>query len=372
MRITKDESMDILQQNSLSPNQLDYLPRVGNWEYDVINNTVTWSDTIFDILELPYNTTPDNSLAFKFYQEPYQTMLKKAIAKAYQFGTPWDLELELVTANEKTIWVRSYGSAVIENDIIIKVKGILMDIDKYRTNETSFNLLKQRHKQLSSFTHVLTHNLRNHANNISLLTSLIDTDTLDEDNADLIEKISHVSNNLTTTIDHLSEIMKVNEDIVDSEFLNFGNCMQAVLSLLSAELDRHEVNIQTDFIVDGIHFPKLYLDSILMNLISNSIKYKKDTEQPEILISTYVDDEKNCVILEYQDNGIGIDLERHGDKIFGLYKTFTDRPGAHGVGLFLVKTQIESQGGYIVVESKPDVGTIFRIFFKPGAPVTAL
>ncbi|MDB5146845.1 MAG: hypothetical protein JWQ57_865, partial [Mucilaginibacter sp.] len=42
------------------------------------------------------------------------------------------------------------------------------------------------------------------------------------------------------------------------------------------------------------------------------------------------------------------------------------RPGAHGVGLFLVKTQIESQGGYIVVESKPDVGTIFRVFFKPN------
>lgn len=260
--------------------------------------------------------------------------------------------------------MRSYGGVVVENDVILKIKGILMDIDKYRARETSFDLLKQQHKQLNTFTHVLTHNLRNHANNISLLTSLIETDELNEDNTDLVNKITHVAENLNSTIDHLSEVIKVNENLVESEPVSFDDSMQSICSLLQAELEQSEVDIQTEFNVPAITFPKLYLESILANLVTNSIKYKKELESPVILISTYRDDEKDCVILEYQDNGIGIDLSKHGDNIFGLYKTFTNRPGAHGVGLFLVKTQVESQGGYIIVESKPDVGTIFRVFFK--------
>ncbi|MES2266945.1 MAG: ATP-binding protein [Bacteroidota bacterium] len=342
-----------------------YLPRVGHWEFDVTYNVDTWSDAIFDIMELPYDTRPDNTYALTFYPEPYHGMLKRAIAKAYQSGTPWDLELELVTAMDRRIWVRSHGSAVVENGVVLKVRGFLMDIDRYRAKETSFDLLKQQHKQLNTFTHVLTHNLRNHANNISLLTSLIDMDALDEDNTDLVGKIARVAENLNSTIDHLSDIIKINENVVESEPVDFDDSMDVVYSLLQAELEQTGADVQTDFTVPAIIFPKLYLESILTNLVTNSIKYKKEQECPVIVISTYKDDEKNCVILEYQDNGIGIDLKKHGDKIFGLYKTFTDRPGAHGVGLFLVKTQIESQGGFIIVESKPDVGTIFRIFFRP-------
>ena len=344
-----------------------YLTRVGKWVYDVSTNLDIWSDAIFDILELPYDTKPDNSYSLTFYKEPYQGMLKRAIAKAQQFGTAWDLELELVTAKNNTIWVRSHGGAIVEKGFVVKVEGFLMNIDKYRANETSFDLLKQQHKQLNTFTHVLTHNLRNHANNISLLTSLIETDVLDEDNADLVNKIAHVSGNLNSTIDHLSEIIRVNENLVESELVSFEDSMNDVSSLLHAELEKNQVDVQIDFTVPTVVFPKLYLDSVLSNLITNSIKYKKDSESPVIFISTYHDDEEGCVILEYQDNGIGIDLTKHGDKIFGLYKTFTDRPGAHGVGLFLVKTQIESQGGYIFVESKPNVGTIFRVFFKAKA-----
>jgi signal transduction histidine kinase len=241
-----------------------------------------------------------------------------------------------------------------------------MDIDKYRSTETSINLLKQRYKQLSGFTHILTHDLRNHTGNISLLASLVDKKLLDENNADLFDKLNHVAENLSLTIDHLSEIVKVNENVMETEVLNFNHHLLSALSLLDADLNINEAHIQTDFLVPSIVFPKLYLDSILMNLLSNSIKYKKDSISPEIFICTYKDEDQNCIVLEYQDNGIGIDLNKHADKVFGLYNTFTNRPGAHGVGLFLVKNQIESQGGYVLIESTPHVGTIFRIFFKPN------
>ncbi|UOE50871.1 HAMP domain-containing histidine kinase [Mucilaginibacter sp. SMC90] len=341
-------------------------PRLAHWEHDVISNGDKWSDAIFDILELPVDTEPDHNIIFNAHREPYLGMMKAAVAKAYESGTPWDLELELLTVNRHAIWVRSYGSAVIENNVLVKVKGYLMDIDAYRSDSASHTLLKQQHKQLSSFTHILTHNLRNYAYNISMLTELVERDQLDAYNSSILDKIVSVSGSLTETIEQMSEIIKAKEDVIESEMLNFDEETQRVLDALVAEIELHNASIETDFVVPDILFPKLYLKSILMNLISNSIKYRKENERPEILISTYFDDDKSCLILEYQDNGIGIDLERHGDKIFGLFKTFTSRPGSNGVGLFLVKTQVESQGGYIVVESKPDIGTIFRIFFKPG------
>ena len=351
---------------SLVSGEFSYQPRTGNWELDIINRTDSWSDQIFDILELSCDTKMDHELFFGFFTKPYRGMLERAIYAAKQLGKPWELELELVTAMNRTIWVCSYGNAVIVDNKVLKLNGTFVDIDQYRSNASSFNVLKQRHKQLSGFTHILTHNLRNHANNISLLTALVDSDELSQDNAELINKIAQVSANLSATIEHLSEVMKVNENEMESESLEFATVLEAVKALLAPELEKNSARIETDFTVPVILFPKIYLESILMNLISNSVKYRQDLQSPEIVISTYMDIEKTGVVLEYQDNGIGIDLEKYGDRIFGLYKTFTDRPGAHGVGLFLVKTQVESQGGYIIVESKPGTGTIFRIYFNAG------
>lgn len=355
----------MLRPRSFPQDKPDYLPREGSWEYDAVNHIDTWSETIFDLLEVTDKQIPEKNYLLNFFREPFLGSLKIALAEALRSGTPWDLEMELVTAKGKTIWVRSCGSAIVENDIVVKVSGTLTGIDKYRADETSLHLLKQRHQQLSGFTHILTHNLRTYANNIAMLTDMMERDKLDAFNAELLDKITIVSDSLVTTIEQISDILKINENVIESELLDFEDVTGSVLAVMRAELDQHEAIIETDFTVPSVFFPKLYLDSILMNLISNSIKYRKEHEKPEILISTYLDEERNCVIMEYQDNGIGIDLERYGDKIFGLYKTFTHRPGAHGVGLFLVKTQVESQGGYIVVESKLDVGTIFRVFFKP-------
>jgi signal transduction histidine kinase len=346
---------------------LTLLPPEGKWEYDLIHQTNIWSDTIFKIFELSIETKPDKSIFFKFFGEPYLAMFKLAFEEASQSGLPWDLELEIMTGNMKTTWVRSRGYAFVQDNNVVKVQGTFKQIDKYRTEKTLHTLLQQRHRQLSGFTYILTHNLRTYAYNIAMLTELMERGQLNASNTELLDKISMISNNLITTIEDISDVLKVNQSVVDSELMDFEDVTRNVCTVMRAELDQHNATIETDFILRSIFFPRLYLESVLMNLISNSIKYKKDDEKPLVLISTYLDDEKNCVVLEYQDNGIGIDLERNGDKIFGLYKTFTQRRGAHGIGLFLVKTQIESQGGYILVESTPDVGTIFRMFFKPNS-----
>lgn len=119
------------------------------------------------------------------------------------------------------------------------------------------------------------------------------------------------------------------------------------------------------FIYDFSAYPviysvKSYIHNLLYNLISNAIKYKKHSLAPEIYLSSYkVDDHKFCI--ECRDNGIGLDLERHKGKLFGFYKRFHTHVEGKGIGLHIVKKQIELLNGQIEVTSAIDEGTTFKI-----------
>ncbi|MBS7566691.1 PAS domain S-box protein [Mucilaginibacter sp. Bleaf8] len=260
-----------------------------------------------------------------------------------------------------------------ENDLIY---GIARDVTEIKIREQkihdreaalsrSVSLLTQQNQQLKSFNHILTHNLRNHANNIAMLTSFLDRETLGAGNIELVLKLEKVSQKLTGTINDLSEAIKIRERVIESDRIPLEAATAEVLKILAMDLNYLKAEVVLAYDIAEINFPKIYFESLLTNLISNSLKYKRATERPLIHIAAFYDEDRHCNVLTYEDNGIGIDLDRYGDQIFGLYKTFTHRQDSHGVGLFLVKTQVESQGGSITIESRPDEGTRFTIFFKP-------
>ena len=238
---------------------------------------------------------------------------------------------------------------------------------KLESNEIALNnslkLLSQHNQQLKNFTHILSHNIRNHASNISLLTGLLDTSLMEEEDADIISKIKRVSEGLNTTLNDLSDAIKIRESVLKPEVVAFKTVTQKVMTILDTDLHLNDAVVNLDFQVPSVSFPAIYMESIMMNLISNSVKYRKEAVTPEINIRTYKN-ENGCTVLEHTDNGIGIDLELHGDKIFGLYKIFHQNKNANGVGLFLVRNQVESQGGQILVQSKPDQGATFKIIFN--------
>ena len=105
-----------------------------------------------------------------------------------------------------------------------------------------------------------------------------------------------------------------------------------------------------------------YLDSVLMNFITNAVKYKDPERDPIVKLSLEQCD--NYTVLSITDNGLGIDLERYGEKLFGMYKTFHDNPDARGIGLYITKNQVEAMNGKITVSSNPGKGTTFNIHFN--------
>ena len=96
--------------------------------------------------------------------------------------------------------------------------------------------------------------------------------------------------------------------------------------------------------------------------MTNALKYKSDSQKLKITITT--SQQADTTILKFKDNGIGIDLKRHGAKVFGLYQRFHNYPDSKGLGLYLVKSQVEAMGGSIKIESMVNKGTTFTLTFK--------
>jgi signal transduction histidine kinase len=169
---------------------------------------------------------------------------------------------------------------------------------------------------------------------------------------------------LSETIDHLKELVDIQSTIIHKkENLNLNAFLNHTLELLSKEIKDHNVNIiNLVNAKETVQFNPAYLESIFLNFTTNAIKYAHPDRQPEIRYS--LQKEQGKLVLLIQDNGVGINLEKYGEKLFGMYKTFHQHPNARGIGLFITKNQIESMGGSIEVESQVNVGTTFKINFS--------
>jgi PAS domain S-box-containing protein len=225
--------------------------------------------------------------------------------------------------------------------------------------------LQQRNKELRQFAYIVSHNLRAPIAKIQGLASLFSGDQADiELNQTLIKNLNDEAVNLDIVVKDLNTIVSSRDsDRLEKEEIFFDSEIELIRQVLSNEITECDAEIKTDFsAVNHIYSVKSYIYSILFNLVSNAIKYCAPDRACEIDLKTELIGD--CICLTVKDNGIGIDMEKNGDKIFGLYKRFHGDsmiPGK-GMGLHLVKTQTESLGGRTEVESKIDKGTTFKIF----------
>jgi len=257
---------------------------------------------------------------------------------------------------------------VIEKDHegkALRIIGTHIDITDRVENEKkikkSLNLVTDQNKKLKNFAHIVTHNLKEHSGNFRSLLQFYDEATDERERQETISYLKVLSNSLSKTINDLKQIVSVNtKKKLEIEKIYISKYIKRVLHLLEIAIKENNVTIN-NFIDEQlfVHFSPAYMESIIQNLFSNAIKYKHPDRNPIITLKASIND--NNIILKVTDNGLGIDLEKYGDDIFGLYKTFHFNKNAEGIGLYLIKNQIESFGGKISVKSKLGEGTEFTI-----------
>lgn len=257
---------------------------------------------------------------------------------------------------------------VKNKNITVGYLGIAMDISTIKKVENEIqsllNVTKDQNERLKNFAHIVSHNLRSHSGNIAMMLDLLlhENPTFSEN--EIIQLLNDAANNLKETIAHLNEVVLMNTTISENLIsINLQKSVEASINAISALAKMSNVSIynkvDTKLAIRGI---PAYIDSILLNFLTNAVKYKSDKHQAYIKLHTEI--ENDFVILHIEDNGIGIDLKKNGGKLFGMYKTFHGNPDARGIGLFITKNQIEAISGKIKVTSELNKGTTFKIYFK--------
>lgn len=249
------------------------------------------------------------------------------------------------------------GEEICEGVIIdyTDTAQILLNLDQINAQ------LIKRNRNLEQFTYVISHNLRAPLANIISLTELLrDTDT-DGRATQLIDGINTSIVSMDNIIKDLNHTLQVKNHLNNNkEEVYFQQLMDEIAFSINNLVIENGVKICYDFEVPTLLTIRGYLYSIFYNLTLNSIKYRKEEEAPVILVKSVLEEEQ--LLLTFEDNGKGIDLEKNGEDLFGLYKRFDTTKDGKGMGLFMVKTQIEDLHGSIDVESQLGKGT--RIYIR--------
>lgn len=254
-----------------------------------------------------------------------------------------------------------------------KILGILLsitDITERKISELQEKKiaadLLQRNKDLEQFAYIISHNLRSPvANIIGVANILSDDDLTNEERKEFMEALIISVKKLDNVITDLNEILQVKHKLHENkERVNFTQIVHDIKYSISNFIENEYVEIVSDFSeIDEMSTLRSYMHSIFYNLISNSIKYRRVDVPPIIEIRSRK--HKDAIELTFKDNCMGIDLDKRGEQVFGLYKRFHPHSAeGKGIGLYMVKTQVETLGGKISLTSEVNKGTEFKIVFE--------
>ncbi|MDF2448208.1 MAG: sensor histidine kinase [Bacteroidota bacterium] len=340
-------NMEIIQFNAVA----------ANWSKVTFHNDLTTGENFSE-----YISPDENRQKFRLN---FKSVLNNSV---------FDSEAQYKTPTGSTVWYHIKMSPVVAEDnevtgVCITASDItvkrLAEIEKEKITQ---DLIK-RNNNLQQFTYIVSHNLRAPTVNIIALTDLLQNyhNLKLSDKSAILDGLKKSSTQLDTVIKDLNYILQIDSNVLTEkrEVVYFSELVNDLLIAINHLIKKEEAVIQLDFDeAPGIESIRLYLYSIFYNLITNSLKYRKPDETPVITIRSKK--VHGGIELTFSDNGLGIDLGMHGEKVFGLYNRFHLHKEGKGMGLFIVKSQVETLGGKIHVRSELGKETVFVIQLNTG------
>ncbi|WP_026750660.1 PAS domain-containing sensor histidine kinase [Sediminibacterium sp. C3] len=255
---------------------------------------------------------------------------------------------------------------VNEFNQVIGASKIMRDISAQKASEYEkaqiMNDLIQRNKDLEQFAYIVSHNLRAPVANIVGVTNIFKMPDIEpKEKLAMVSALNQSALALDNVIKDLGLILQIRREVNEQKTLiHFSDIIQEIKQSIDYLIKSEKVVFEIDFSEVGqITSVKSYIYSIFYNLISNSIKYRQTHINPIIKIKSSL--AENQIVIHFSDNGLGIDLKKNKDTVFGMYKRFHTHIEGKGMGLFMIKTQVETLGGRISIRSEPNKGTEFKI-----------
>ena len=252
----------------------------------------------------------------------------------------------------------------IVNHVITQFLDITDRIEAQKKLEALVDVTKSQNESLTNFAHIVSHNLRSHSTNMTMLTKFLNKEEDEDERKNINRMITSATESLSETIAHLNDVVQVKTGALEKlQSISILNTINQITKSINGLLEEQNAKLKID--IEKSHFVNAvpaYLESIFLNVLTNALKYRSTQRTPVIKIKSKITGED--IVISFTDNGQGIDLNRHGNTIFGMYKTFHKHKDAKGIGLFITKNQVESMSGTISIESKVDEGTTIFIKLK--------
>jgi len=364
----KEAILNKLQDSEYKYMEAQQLANVGHWNYDMTTGQILWSDQLFKVFgkecgkfKATYDTLmeiihPEDREAFNFDVE-----------RCIKEDVYHDIVHRILVNNDEIRYVHQRGKAFYDSDgNPIRMAGTTMDVTK--TILANQKIVDQN-KELQNFVYVISHNLRRPLANLLGLQDLYEKG-LCEQNDKVLVLMEQSCKALDGTIKDLNLSLSLKEiNLENFKNVSLKKVLEDVSILLDSEIEESGAKMS----VEGHHVQmfgiKSYYVNIFYNLILNAIKYSKSGVKPKIKIK--VTKRKNIITIAVTDNGIGIELTPdRKKKIFDMYGRLSGKDSGKGLGLYLVKTQVEAMFGEIHVKSFKNRGCTFTLTFDKQFVVT--
>ena len=264
------------------------------------------------------------------------------------------------------VWLTWTSIPVPDKELIYAISKNITHLKKLEEDRyIRIRDLTSKNSGLTQLSYTTAHDLRSPVNNLISLVNLLDRSKIQDDETllylELLEKSVHkLKATLNDQVDHLQENRLLNRNF---EPVNLKDIINNIVGSLQSLIEETETSFEIDFSeIEFLKVNKFYLNSIFLNLITNSIKYAKPGIPPIISISSKKNETGSQI--HFVDNGTGFDMGKSENRLFELHQKFTDHKDSKGIGLYLVKSYMNSLGGDIDVNSKTGVGTSFILSFK--------
>jgi signal transduction histidine kinase len=264
--------------------------------------------------------------------------------------------------HQKTEIVAQSRQLSESNSYINQLNRSLEGMVAEKTNDLRITIeqLIGRNSDLQQYSYTVSHNLRGPVARQLGLTTLLRNSKDATEQDQLIDLIYKTSCDLDHILKDLNKVINIQKDLHNlKELVKLEDEWIKSSELLKDVIDDHfRITCKFDLAPEVVTI-RAFIQSIFYNLMSNAIKYRSPDRILKLHGSSFIEDDS--LVIEISDNGLGIDLNKYEDSIFKLFKRFHTHVEGRGLGLFLVKTQIEALQGSLEIQSVVDRGTCFKI-----------
>ena len=360
------------------------ISKTGGWEYDLATGKLTWTDEVYRIYGSERRYGPvEPERAISAFDPESAPIISEALERLVADGEPSDLEVGLIRADGQRIWVRVVGEAVIEGGRVVRVRGIIADVNDRRLAEEEIRTLNAELEQrvaarttelervnheLETFAYSVSHDLRAPLRAVDGFSkALLDdyAEKLGEDGRHYLERVRVGAVRMGTLIDEILKLSHLSRQRFEREPIDISAlASEIVAELSSVEPDRHiEVEIEDGLAAEA---DRGLVQSVLQNLLGNAFKFTAKTERARVRFGAV---EQNGVpVYLVADNGAGFDMA-HANTLFRPFQRLhreSEFPGT-GIGLATVVRAVHRHGGAIWAHGAVNQGATFHFTLTPGA-----